>query len=46
MSFGKRGKYFDEFMSPRIATGLRDFLETGLLPNLDRVYRSDLMEMN
>ena len=45
MSFGKRGKYFDEFMSPRIATGLRDFLETGLLPNLDRTYRSDLMEM-
>ena len=45
MSFGKRGKYFDEFMSPRVATGLRDFLETGLLPNLDRTYRSDLMEM-
>ena len=21
MSFGKRGKYFDEFMSPRTATG-------------------------
>jgi len=45
MSFGKRGKYFDEFMSPRTATGLRDFIETGLIPNLDRVYRSDLMEM-
>ena len=24
MSFGKRGAYFDEFMSPRIATGLKD----------------------
>ena len=45
MSFGKRSKYFDEFMSPRTATGLRDFLETGLIPDLDRVYRSDLMEM-
>jgi ribonuclease J len=45
MSFGKRGQYFDEFMSPRTATGLRDFLETGLIPDLDRVYRSDLTEM-
>jgi len=45
MSFGTRGKYFDEFMSPRLAAGLRDFIETGLIPDLDRVYRSDLMEM-
>jgi len=45
MSFGKRGKYFDEFMSPRLAAGLRDFIEIGLIPDLDRVYRSDLMEM-
>jgi len=45
MSFGKRGKYFDEFMSPRLAAGLQDFIETGLIPDLDRVYRSDLMEM-
>jgi len=45
MSFGRRGDYFDGFMSPRTATGLTDFLEMGLIPNLDRVYRSDLMEM-
>ena len=45
MSFGKRGDYFDSFMSPRTATGLRDFIETGLVPDLDRVYRSDLSEM-
>jgi len=45
MSFGKRGKYFDSFMSPRLAAGLRDFIEIGLIPDLDRVYRSDLMEM-
>ena len=36
---------FNEFMSPRTATGLRDFIETGLIPDLDKVYRSDLMEM-
>ena len=45
MSFGKRGDYFDSFMSPRLVTGLKDFLEIGLIPKLDRVYRSDLMEM-
>jgi len=32
MSFGKRGKYFDEFMSPRLAAGLRDFIEIGFDP--------------
>jgi len=45
MSFSRRGDYFDGWMSPRTATGLRDFLEMGLIPNLDRVYRSDLMEI-
>jgi len=45
MSFGKREDYFDEFMSPRLAAGLHDFIEIGLIPNLDKVYRSDLMEM-
>ena len=45
MSFGKRSDYFDTFMGPRTATGLCDFLEIGLIFDLDRVYRSDLMEM-
>ena len=45
MSFGKRGAYFDEFMSPRIATGLKDFIEMGLVPNLQNVYRTDLLKM-
>jgi len=45
LSFGRRGDYFDDFMSPRTAAGLRDFIETGLVPDLDRIYRSDLMEM-
>ena len=35
MSFGKRGDYFDGFMSPRTAIGLRDFLETRLIPDLE-----------
>ena len=39
MSFGKRGAYFDEFMSPRTAAGLKDFIEMGLIPKLDGGYR-------
>ena len=27
MSFGQRGAYFDEFMSPRLATGIKDLLD-------------------
>ncbi len=45
MSFGKRGTFFDEFMNPRTSAGLRDFISMGLIPDLDRVYRTDLMEM-
>jgi len=45
MSFGKRGTFFDEFMNPRTGAGLRDFISMGLIPDLDRVYRTDLMEM-
>lgn len=45
MSFGKRGTFFDEFMNPRTGAGLRDFIAMGLIPDLNRVYRTDLMEM-
>ncbi len=45
MSFGKRGDYFDEFMSPRVATGLKDFIEMGLIPNIKNAYRTDLLKM-
>ena len=45
MSFGKRGTFFDEFMNPRTAAGVRDFISMDLMPDLDRVYRTDLMEM-
>ena len=45
MSFGKRGDYFDEFMSPRIANGLKDFIEMGLVPDIQNAYRTDLLKM-
>ena len=43
MSFGKRGKFFEEFLTPRSANGLGDFLVTGLVPDIKGVYREDLL---
>jgi ribonuclease J len=44
MSFSRRGKYFEEFLNPRTANGIGDFLEMGLLPDIPGVYRTDLLE--
>ncbi|MFH1229005.1 MAG: MBL fold metallo-hydrolase [Candidatus Aenigmatarchaeota archaeon] len=44
MSFGQRGKYFEEFMTPRTANGIGDFLAMGLLPDIKGVYREDLLK--
>ncbi len=41
-SFARNGRYFDEFLSPRAAVGLRDFLAVGLLPPIEGIYRHDL----
>jgi ribonuclease J len=43
LSFGKRSVYYDEFLTPRSACGLGDFLEMGLVPNVEGVYREDLL---
>lgn len=43
MSFGKRGKFFEEFLTPRSANGIGDFLVTGLVPDIKGVYREDLL---
>jgi ribonuclease J len=46
LDFGTRfslmGRYFDEFLSPRAAVGLRDFLRMGLIPPIEGIYRPDL----
>ncbi len=46
LDFGTRfsvtGKFFEEFLKPRSAAGLRDFLRMGLLPPLEGIYRDDL----
>jgi ribonuclease J len=44
MSFKKRGKFFEEFLTPRTANGIGDFLETGLIPNIKGVYKDDLLK--
>jgi ribonuclease J len=44
MSFSRRAKYFEEFLSPRTANGIGDFLEMGLLPDIPGIYRTDLLE--
>lgn len=43
MSFGKRGLFFEEFLTPRTSNGIGDFLELGLIPDLPGIYREDLL---
>ncbi len=42
LGFGKAGRFFDEFLQPRAAVGLRDYLRMGLIPPLEGIYRDDL----
>jgi ribonuclease J len=42
MGFGKAGRFFDEFLQPRGALGLRDYLRLELIPPLEGIYRDDL----
>ncbi len=44
MSFGKRGKFFEEFLTPRTAAGIKDFIVMGLIPDIKGVYREDLLK--
>ena len=43
MSFNQSGKYFSEFLQPRKCNGIIDFQLTGLLPQLEGVYRQDYL---
>jgi len=43
MGFGRAGRFFDEFLQPRTALGLRDFLRLGLIPPIEGIYREDLV---
>lgn len=45
MSFSKRSLYYEEYLSPRSTNGLGDFLEMGLIPNMEGLYREDLLRL-
>jgi ribonuclease J len=42
MSYARRRLYFEEYLQPRVGAGLLDFLELGIIPPLEGVYRADL----
>ncbi len=44
MSFGRRQKFFEEFLTPRSANGIGDFITMGLIPDIKGVYREDLLK--
>lgn len=43
-SFGVWGRYFEEYMKPTVSRGIETFWKTGLLPDIQGVYRPDLLE--
>ncbi len=43
MSFGRKEQFYGQFLAPRTANGLGDFLEMGLLPDIPGIYREDLL---
>ena len=44
-SFSRRARFFEEYLNPRTANGIVDFLTMGLVPDIPGVYRDDLMTM-
>jgi len=46
MSFSKCGKFFEEYLKPRYScTGIKDLLALKLLPDIDGIYRADLLRL-
>ena len=43
--FSRRAQFFEEYLKPRSANGLLDFVEMGLVPDIPGIYRDDLLEM-
>lgn len=41
-NFSKFGEYFEEFLSPRTATGIFDLWKLNLIPKINNIYRDDL----
>jgi len=45
MGFTSYAKYFEEYLKPRVACGMGDFVEMELVPRLDGIYREDLLRL-
>ena len=45
MSFGKREEFFEEYLTPRTSNALGDFLEMNLVPDVEGIYRTDLVKL-
>ncbi len=43
MSFGRKGQFFEEYMQPRTANAIGDFLCMQLVPDIEGAYREDIM---
>lgn len=43
-SFSAEAYYFDEFLRPRTNSALRDLLALGILPQIEGIYREDLLK--
>lgn len=44
-SFNKYSRYFEDYLKPRASNGITDYIEMGLIPKVDGLYRKDLLEM-
>ena len=49
LDFGKSYKglsfYFEQYLQPRVVHGIKDYLSLGLIPELNGVYREDLIDI-
>jgi len=44
MSFKRRNMFFEEYLMPRSANGIGDFLTMKLIPDIKGIYRNDLLK--
>ena len=44
MSFKKYGQFYEEFLQPRTLNALGDLIDLGILPDVERIYRDDLLK--
>jgi len=43
LSFAKFGRFYTDFLQPRVCNGIGDYLELGIIPDIEGIYRNDLL---